>query len=127
MDLLSLPHLLDSVSTLKTASRQSPGFCEIHRQLVARFATTVIQKIAKLPEVPDKIGVLRHRVREALLLVDLQKGIWYYRHLILKLDKIIMEMRGYVPVGTHPTQEQVNNVAEYLDRTESAAWALWYE
>jgi hypothetical protein len=127
MDLLSLPPLIESVATLKTSMHQSAGFAELHRQLVERFAKTVIQKMAKLPQIPDSLKALRHRVRESLLLVDVQKAAWYYRLLVMKIDKIIMTTRECIPVPPHPTQEQIANFTEYLNRTESAAWALWYD
>jgi hypothetical protein len=122
LELVSLGSLRDAAQTL---SRLSPQAREFHRELVARFSIIVTQILSKLPAVPDRITEIRFFVRQALLSLDMQMAIYFYRTLVTKLDRLIMKSRGSVPFSLSASPEVISQLTEYIERSESVAFALF--
>jgi hypothetical protein len=121
LELVSLGSLKDSAQRLP---RLSPQAREFHRELVARFSRIVMQILSKLPHVPDRITEIRFFVRQALLSLDMQRALYFYRTLVMKLDRLIMKNRGGVPFSLAASPEAISQLTEYIEKSESVAFAL---
>jgi hypothetical protein len=121
LELVSLPSLRDAAQTLP---RLSPQVREFHRELVARFSRIVTQILPKLSHLPDRIAEIRFCVRQALLSLDMPMAIYFYRTLVTKFDRLIMKSRGAVPFSLAASPEVISQLTEYIERSESVAFAL---
>jgi hypothetical protein len=121
LELVTLPPLHDAAKTL---GRFTPIIRELHRDLVSRFARIAVRIFSKWQELPKRVQEIRYDLRQALLSADVARAIWFYRLLLLKLDKIIMQKKGFIPFSMNASPEVVAQITEYIDRTESVAFAL---
>jgi hypothetical protein len=121
LELVTLPPLSDAAKTL---TRFPPHIRELHRGIVSRLARVVLRVFSKWTEMPPRVAEIRFDLRQALLSADISRGIWFYRMLIIKLDRLIMTRKGSIPFSMTSSPEVIGQLVEYIDRTESVAFAL---
>jgi hypothetical protein len=121
LELVTLPPLGDAAKTL---ARFPSHIRELHRDMVTRLARLVLRVFSKWPSVPAGITELRLELRQALLGADVARAIWFYRLLVIKIDRFILTRKGFIPFNMTSSPEVIGQLVEYIDRADSVAFAL---
>jgi hypothetical protein len=122
--LLELVNLVPLHGAAKTLAKIPQHLKDLHGELIVKFARIVTQILAKWQKIPDRIVEIRYHLRQALLTVDIERAVWFFRLLVTKIDRTIMKRKGCIPFNSGATPEMVAQLTEYIDRTESVAFAL---
>ena len=120
--LLSIFPLAPSLSTLKSYTEISR---ELFNQFLSRFVGGFCETLWRLPEsIFDKVRDDIEHLKIAFMHADLQQVLWFYRVILIRVDRLLMDERGSVPYPDHPTRSTIRQLIEYFDRTESVAFAF---
>ncbi|OHT00237.1 hypothetical protein TRFO_33109 [Tritrichomonas foetus] len=120
--LLNLIPMGKSILTLKS---YSTIINDLFLDLMNRFIRVKRQAKSKLSQaINDKIHRYLIDLKQSILCADLPRILWFYRTILLKIDKNLMKEKGSIPFNSKANSEVIKQLVEYYDRTESVAFAL---
>ena len=98
---------------------------ELFKQFLTRFTGQLSETLWRLPEAMyHEVESDVEHLKIAFMHADLQRVLWFYRMILIRVDRMLMEDHGSIPYPSDPTRKTVNQLIEYFDRTESVAFAL---
>jgi hypothetical protein len=88
------------------------------------FGSVTALRLIEFLRIALDAGQQEFCVRQALLSLDMPMAIYFYRTLVTKFDRLMMKSRGAVPFSLAASPEVISQLAEYIERSESVAFAL---
>lgn len=120
---------MDSIGKALERLKKSPQLImDLYDELKERYANVLLQVCNKLsPKIIEQINPLMDNLGVAILDANIPKILFLYRNIITKIDRLTMKELGFIPLSPRPSLEQMTSLREYLDKTESVAFALLQE
>lgn len=121
VNLLNMIPMHQAVLTLKSFSSI---ISNLFIDLMKRFMK--IKKIQEKfpPAINEKIKDDLNELKVSYLCANIPRILWYYRIILMKVDKGLMKEKGFIPFHPQSTIEVIKQLVEYLDRAESVSFAL---
>jgi hypothetical protein len=121
MTLLSFVQLSTTVDLL---DELPPTVVEVYRHFVKRFGSVIPQVLLQIEEGVDAIIPITTQLRNAMLGADVPQVLWFYRRLLLKIEKTLLAEKGGFPLADVPTQKHVSMLVELFRKAEDVSFAL---
>jgi hypothetical protein len=121
MTLLSLVQLS---TTIERLDELPPMVVDVYRHFVKRFGSVIPGVLLQIEEGVDTIVPIATQLRNAVLEADVPQVLWFYRMLLLGIEKALLAERGRFPLAEVPTQEQVSMLMEFFGKAEDVSFAL---
>lgn len=121
-NLLNIPNLKKSLSRMKNMSQI---IYEFYHEFIGRFAKKLPFVLSLLSsEIKEKVSNLVHKLKEAVLEMDIQKMIWLYKKLISKIDRLKMKEMGFIPFNYSADTESISKLIQYINKAEEVSFAM---
>ncbi|OHS92760.1 hypothetical protein TRFO_12316 [Tritrichomonas foetus] len=120
--LIALRPLSSSVQKLRSLSSY---VSDLYQELSSRFTKIIPHVLSKLSDkIVKKIIPIYEKLKDSILNVEIGTIIWYYKLIVMKIDNLVTEEKGFVPFNIKANSDQIAKLLEYINRCETVAFAM---